>query len=115
MKKLFSICLLLFVSGLMNAQDIIVKKDGSIIKVKVLEVSEEAIKYKKIDKTDGPTYSVLKSNLTSINYENGEVENFVGEQKNSEKSEVIDEDSENEEKPKKNPLLEDANFKKSSY
>ena len=36
------------VSYFIKAQDLIVNKDGSIVKAKVLEVSEDAIKYKKI-------------------------------------------------------------------
>ena len=111
MKKLVFLCLFLVVSCFVNAQDMIVKKDGSIIKVKVLEVGEDAIKYKKADNPDGPTYSVSKSNLTSINYANGEVEKFESEEKVSKKNDD-DEDSEKEEKPKKNAILEDENLKK---
>lgn len=112
MKKLVLLCLFLVVSCFVKAQDMIVKKDGSIVKVKVLEVGEDAIKYKKADNPDGPTYSVAKSNLTSINYANGEVEKFDTAEKVTKKSEDEDEDTEKEEKPKKNPVLEDENLKK---
>lgn len=93
----------------------IVKKDGSIVKAKILEVGDDAIKYKKADNPDGPTYSVSKSNLTSINYANGEVEKFESSEKTVKKDkdeDASDEDSEKEEKPKKNPILEDENLKK---
>lgn len=112
MKKLVLLCLFLVVSCFVKAQDMIVKKDGSIVKVKVIEVGEDAIKYKKADNLDGPTYSVSKSNLTSINYANGEVEKFDTAEKVTKKSEDEDEDTEKEEKPKKNPVLEDENLKK---
>ncbi|MBL7919411.1 MAG: hypothetical protein JNJ40_03795 [Bacteroidia bacterium] len=112
MKKLVLLCMFLVVSCFANAQDMIVKKDGSIVKAKILEVSDESIKYKKEDNLDGPTYTVLKSNLTSVNYANGEVEKFESTVKAEKKNEDEDEDSEKEEKPKSNPILEDANLKK---
>ena len=112
MKKLVLLSVLLMASCFVKAQDMIVKKDGSIVKAKVLEIGDDAIKYKKSDNLDGPTYSVSKSNLTSINYENGKVEKFETTEKVAKKSEDEDEDSEKEEKPKKNPVLDDANLKK---
>ena len=53
------------------AQDVIVKKDGSTILAKVLEVNQSDVKYKKFDNLNGPTYSIRKSELQSINYQNG--------------------------------------------
>jgi len=38
------------------AQDVIVKKDGSTILAKVLEVNTDNIKYKKHSNQNGPTY-----------------------------------------------------------
>ena len=52
-----------------NAQDVIVKNDGSTITSKVMEITGTEIKYKKYSNLKGPTY-------TYINYENGERENF---------------------------------------
>ena len=48
--------LLAFVAINASAQDVIVKKDGSTILSKVLEVSSTDIKYKKFSNPDGPTY-----------------------------------------------------------
>ena len=59
-----------------DAQDVIVKKDGSAILSKVLEVNTSDIKYKKFSNLDGPTYSIIKSEIMSINYENGEKDVF---------------------------------------
>ncbi len=59
-----------------SAQDVIVKKDGSTILSKVLEVGQEEIKYKKFDNLEGPTYSIQKSELQSINYQNGAKDTF---------------------------------------
>lgn len=77
MSKLIpTLILFLFVSYTAFSQDIIVKKDGSIIKSKVIELNSTEIKYKKISNIDGPTYVLEKSEILSINYENGEVETF---------------------------------------
>lgn len=58
------------------AQDVIVKKDGSTILSKVLEVNTNDIKYKKFSNQNGPIYSIEKKELISINYENGEKDIF---------------------------------------
>ena len=70
--------ILLFVlcTGTVSAQDVIVKKDGSTILSKVLEVGQSEIKYKKFDNLDGPTYTIKKSELQSINYQNGAKDTF---------------------------------------
>lgn len=76
LKKLSTTLLLLCVAGTAIAQDVIVKKDQSTVMSKVLEITSTEIKYKKWDNQDGPTYSVLRSEVVSINYENGEMEKF---------------------------------------
>jgi hypothetical protein len=56
------------------AQDIIVKKDGSTITSKVEEINNTDIKYKKWNNLDGPLYSISRSEVVVINYQNGEIE-----------------------------------------
>ena len=51
-----------------SAQDVIVKKDGSTILSKVLEVNPADIKYKKFNNPNGPIYTIDKSEIMSINY-----------------------------------------------
>lgn len=58
------------------AQDVIVKRDGSTILSKVLEVNTSDIKYKKFSNPKGPTYTINKSEIMSINYENGDKDDF---------------------------------------
>lgn len=58
------------------AQDVIVKKDRTTILSKVLEVNMSDIKYKKYSNLNGPVYTITKSDLQSINYENGEMDVF---------------------------------------
>lgn len=68
------------------AQDVIVKKDGSIILSNVLEVTQMDVKFKKNSNPNGPIYTIDKSELLSINYENGTIDRFgidkAGEQSN---------------------------------
>jgi len=76
LRKLSATLFLLFLAGMAMAQDVIVMKDQSTVMSKVLEITSTEIKYKKWNNQDGPTYSVLRSDVVSINYENGEVEKF---------------------------------------
>lgn len=78
MKKIF--VLLSFVSLNVSAQDVIVKKDGSTILSKVLEVNQNDIKYKKYSNQNGPTYTISKAELMSINYESGDKDVFTDSQ-----------------------------------
>lgn len=67
---------LLICSANVSAQDVIVKKDGSTIISKVLEVNIADIKYKKFSNQNGPTYTISKSDVMAINYENWEKDDF---------------------------------------
>lgn len=82
MKKL--IVLILFLAAFLNAQDIIYKTDGSEIQSKVIEISEDLIKYKKFSNLDGPLYSIAKNEVFMIVYENGEREVFKSKVENHE-------------------------------
>jgi len=63
---------LLFIAPILaKAQDIIIKTDKTEIKSKVLEITDDAIKYKKFEALDGPTYSVKKAAVFMILYKNG--------------------------------------------
>jgi hypothetical protein len=109
MKKIFLFfCLLYVVTS--YSQDIIVKKDGSIIKAKITDVEEENIKYKKFENPDGPSYTVAKANIISITYANGEVEKFASSE--PKKEEEKKEEEKKEENSSENPLLNDENMKK---
>lgn len=76
MKKILALFVMLLASISLYAQDIIVKRDGSTISAKVLTVGTSVVEYKKWTNQDGPTYSIEKSELLSINYENGEKDTF---------------------------------------
>lgn len=73
MKKITLILLLIAtcVGIAAKSQDIIVKNDKSEIKSKILEITEELIKYKKSEMLDGPTYSINKTEVFMLLYANG--------------------------------------------
>jgi hypothetical protein len=79
MKKLLLLIVLFCASLTIMAQDVIVKKDGSTILSKVLEIGETEIKYKKWSNQDGPTYTIHQSEILRINYQNGETDSFYDE------------------------------------
>lgn len=74
--RFFMVMTVMMCSLAVNAQDVIVKNDGSTITSKVLEITSNEIKYKKFSNQKGPTYSINKEDVNYINYENGERENF---------------------------------------
>lgn len=78
LRKLTASLFLLCMAATATAQDVIVMKDQTTVMSKVLEITSTEIKYKKWNNQDGPTYSVLRSEVVSINYENEEVEKFSG-------------------------------------
>ena len=61
------------------AQDVIVTKDAKKINAKVTEVNVDNIKYKNFDNLEGPTYTLPKSDIVTILYQNGQVETFETE------------------------------------
>ena len=75
-KLLFVIPLLVFFNYLGFSQDTIVTETNSIILSKVLEITTTEVKYKKFDNIDGPSYSVLKSEISMIKFSNGTTEKF---------------------------------------
>ena len=74
--KLVCIIVLICVTYITQAQDVIVKTDQTTIVSKVTKISETEIEYKKWSNLDGPTYVISISEVASINYQNGEVESF---------------------------------------
>ena len=82
---LSSICYLAIISSAF-AQDIIILKDGKEISSKILEVNVGDIKYKKADNLDGPTYTVIKSEVFILKYANG-TKDVVAQDSNTQSSE----------------------------
>lgn len=66
-----------FMLNILHAQDVIVKKNGDEIKVKIEEVSGTDIKYRKFDNPDGPLFYIPKNDVFMVRYEDGSKETFV--------------------------------------
>ena len=56
------------------AQDVIITKDSRRINAKVTEVNLDNVKYKIFDNQDGPTFTIMKNDIVSILYQDGNVE-----------------------------------------
>lgn len=80
MKQLLVLLFLLCTMSV-SAQDVIVKKDGSTVVCRVVEVTGTEITYKKWSDLNGSNYVMDKSLASSINYESGKKETF-GEMEN---------------------------------
>ncbi|GAB4202341.1 MAG: hypothetical protein Fur0023_08110 [Bacteroidia bacterium] len=69
----------------LHAQDVIFTNSGKVYEGKVVEVTDNYIKYRKKENPDGPVYSLEKSMVTKIKYENNkeEIVNQVSLSENS--------------------------------
>ena len=75
MKQLL-VFLLLLCAASVSAQDVIVKKDGSTIVCRVVELTATEITYKKWSDLNGSNYVMDRSLASAINYENGKKVNL---------------------------------------
>lgn len=76
MNKIAFIILLCFCHMATHSQDVIIKTNGEEIKAKVIEVQQTEVKYKQHDNLDGPLFSITKSEVFLIKYENGSKDVF---------------------------------------
>jgi len=76
MKKALLIISIFFIGGmfLVNAQDLIILRNGNIIEAKVTEISPSEIRYRRLNHLDGPVIVISRADVISIRYENGTVE-----------------------------------------
>lgn len=71
MKKILIIIFAIISVNPLFSQDIIIKKTGEEVISKVLEITPTDVRFKKSDNFNGPVYSILKSEVSIIKYENG--------------------------------------------
>ena len=78
-KHLIFAAAFLFIGGLffVNAQDLIILRDGNTIEAKVMEITPSEVKYRRFDNLNGPTIVIPKNSVLSIRYENGVVDVIV--------------------------------------
>lgn len=74
MKKFFLLIVGVITTSAIQAQDIIVMKNADEVQAKVTAVTTESISYKKWSNLEGPTYTIFKSDIFYIKYQNGEKE-----------------------------------------
>lgn len=72
----FIFLLLILGMSFTKAQDKIYKRDGKILEVKVTEVGLAEVKYRILKDSIGPVYTLEKSRIIKIIYENGREETF---------------------------------------
>lgn len=77
MKKMLLLWVLFVTAMSAYAEDVIVNLDGSMIQSKVVEVTQSEIKYKIAGNLEGPIYTIHKSLVKSILYENGTTEEIA--------------------------------------
>jgi hypothetical protein len=64
------------------SQDTLKMKSSENLQAKILEVTPTEIKYKRFDNLSGPIFTILKSNVLMILYENGTKDIFAEEEQN---------------------------------
>ena len=75
MKQLL-VMFMLLCSTVVLAQDVIVKKDGSTVVCRVVELTSSEIVYKKWSDLNGSNYVMNRSDASAINYQNGKKVNL---------------------------------------
>lgn len=76
MKKIILLAVAAIASLTVNAQDIIVTRDGQRIDAKITEVSSSEVRYKEWNNQDGPTFVLRADEMNTIIYQNGTVKTF---------------------------------------
>lgn len=82
MKSTLILIALMLNSIVSNSQDLIIKRTGEDINSKVLEISNNEVKFKKWENLDGPIISIPKNEILMIRYQNGTKDIFNDEIKN---------------------------------
>jgi hypothetical protein len=75
MKNSILITATVLLSNTIISQDMLVTGDSTRLKARVLEISQDAIRYKLLE-NEGPTYVISKSNVAYVVYQNGTSERF---------------------------------------
>jgi len=91
-KTIFTLLAFISISITAFSQDIITQKSGEDIQAKVLEINQTDVKYKKFDNQNGPTFTLLKSDILMIRYENGTQDIFNQTEKMKTESKTSNED-----------------------
>ena len=78
-KGIATVCLSFLFCSAINAQDVLTLKNGEEVKVKVIEITDSEIKYRKADNLQVPNRVFDKAEVFSVKYENGTKDVFKEE------------------------------------
>lgn len=70
-KILLMLAVMLLAVPVLSAQDLLVRNNGEEMEVKVLEVSRDYVKYRKLSNLNGPVFTVSVADIFMIKYEDG--------------------------------------------
>ncbi|WP_035563767.1 hypothetical protein [Hymenobacter sp. IS2118] len=76
MRAFLLFALLALLSGTAHAQDLLTKRNGEELAVKVVEITPSEVKYRRTDNPDGPLITVWRTDVFMIRYANGAKELF---------------------------------------
>ena len=75
-KGIIFFIVLMISAFLVEAQDIILKRDGKEIQCLVVDISPGVVKYRKFEQQQGPVYSIAVEQVNKIFYESGKIITF---------------------------------------
>ena len=70
LRGLLAVCFMV-AAMVVHGQDLIHKTDGELLKVRIISISANEIKYKRFDHADGPLYIVENKEVSKIVFEDG--------------------------------------------
>lgn len=91
MKKTLFVTAILLLSNFSFSQDVIIKRDGSKLEVKVIEITTSVIKYRNFNQLEGPLRNIAISEVNEIIYEDGQWDKFDEKVVVAREEEVIEE------------------------
>ena len=77
MKRFTLLVAMIATAFVVKAQDLIVLRNATEIQAKVEAITQETVSYKRTSNPDGPTYTIYKSEVFYIKYQNGEKDVFA--------------------------------------
>jgi len=110
MRIKYIIFLLLILPISSVAQDVIVKKDGTKIEAKVIEISPTSVRYRNFTQPEGPDRMISTSSLKEIVYEDGQFDDFSKIEEQSVPTKVAPVKNPRESKKENDPLLSSGFF-----
>ncbi|GAB3292898.1 hypothetical protein ACFQT0_06365 [Hymenobacter humi] len=78
MRTFLLLALLTLLASAAHAQDLLTKRNGEELAVKVVEITQAEVKFRRADNPDGPLISVWRSDVQKVRYANGTQEVFNG-------------------------------------